>query len=330
MVNLDYFNRHVKLILSFYNSKYDLIPYRKITYEHFLPKSNVRIAFEIDEYASKGVDISGTANFQIYNLSEDINNLLINETLVKRLELQVGYGKETKRIYYGVINTAYFSYNNNDIITYLWCFNYSSDLLNVTEGKNLPIKNQLSYSAILAQMVKKYPGLKVDATRLDGQAKIDYNAKFIKNKTYQGLKHLLDCMSNDLGLDYYLDKDTVYLASFKEYKRPEITLSPQNGLLGNPKVTDSGLIVKSILNPNIRIFTPLAIKSDFADFSGSQYYFTDALLRRNVPEYKYKNFYNSSSVVYSNHKGDTHTNLWETNATTITLDAEAKDAIRSL
>lgn len=333
MAKLSYFNRHAKLTIKFKKQDNLIIPFRTVVYEHYIPLNdtkvynNVRIAFDIQKYPSKGLDCNGTAKIMIYNIADDINDLLANESLVKEVKLEVGYGDKTEVIYNGLINTSYVSYQNNDMITYMWCFSFSSVLLKKNFDKPYPFRILTTYDAALKNIINEFfrttlINLKVNTSLLDKETKAKLYSESFTNRTVMGLRDMLQMISKDLSCDYYVEDNIIYLGSFKEEKKLGLVeLSPQNGLLNNPNVTDSGLEIKTILNPKIKMFTPIKVMSDFADYSGSGYNFTDATKRINANYLMgFKSFYSNSQAIYVSHVGDTHANLWETRATTITLN----------
>lgn len=335
MVNLNYFNRHVKLILNFYTQEKPTDPYTTVTYEHYIPFTNTkafnstRISFDIEKYPSNGLDCNGTAKIMIYNISDDVNDLLADEALIKEVELQVGYGKNTNTIYKGTINTTYVSYKNNDLITYMWCFSFASVLLGDKYAKPYPFKVPMTYESMLKEVLQDISKtiksqMQVDKRYLDKKTRILYETGLFQNVTVIGLSGILQRISKDLSCDYYVEGNTVYLGSFREAKnRGLIKISPQNGLLDNPNVTDSGLELRMILNPAVEMFSPIEVIADYADYSGSGYDFTDVLKKINAnytdKQHKWKSFFSNSQALYVSHIGDTHTNTWETKVTTITL-----------
>ncbi|MEE1282180.1 MAG: hypothetical protein UHK60_08045 [Acutalibacteraceae bacterium] len=333
MAKLSYFNRHAKLILKFYNQENLILPFKTVTYEHYISLNNTkiynntRISFEVEKYPSKGLDYNGTAKILIYNISDDINDLLANESLVKKLELQVGYGDKIETIYKGTINTSYVSYAHNDMITYMWCFSFSSVLLGKDYQKSYSFKMPQTYKGMLNLILSDISlilqeNISVDTSYMDKETEFNFGSGLFQNVTVDGLRGMLDRISKDLSCDYYIEDNKIYLGSFKDEKKLGLVeLSPQNGLLNNPNVTDSGLEIKTILNPKIKMFTPIKVMSDFADYSGSGYNFTDATKRINANYLMgFKSFYSNSQAVYVSHKGDTHENTWETNVTTVTLN----------
>ena len=333
MAKLSYFNRHVKLTIKFYKQDNLIESYREVIYEHYIPLNNtkvynnVRIAFDIQKYPSRSTDCGGTAKIMIYNISDDINDLLANESLVKEVKLEVGYGDKIETIYKGYINTNYVSYQNNDMITYLWCFSFSSVLLKINFDEPYPFKAPITYLKALETVIDKLTGkksdkLKLDYRWLDKKTMNELSSKEIENITVIGLKDMLKIIEKDLSCDYYIEDNIIYLASFQDEKENGlIQLSPQNGLLNNPNVTNSGLEIKTILNPKIKMFAPIKVMSEFADYSGDGYYFNDTVKKLNAKYLlKFKSFYLNSQAIYVSHSGDTHANLWETRVTTITLN----------
>ena len=333
MSKISYFNRHAKLILKFYNQENLIEPFKTVMYEYYIPLNNtkvynnIRISFEIEKYPSKGLDCNGTAKICVYNISEDVNNLLANESLVKKVELQVGYEERTETIYKGVINTSYVSYAHNDMITYLWCFSFSSVLLKKDYQKPYSFKIPQTYNSMLETILSDLSKslqekISVDTSYMDDDTKLNFISGLYQNITVDGLGDMLNRISKDLSCDYYIEDNKIFLGSFKDEKTNGLVeLSPQNGLLNNPNVTNSGLEIKTILNPKIKMFTPIKVMSDFADYSGTGYYFTDATKRINANYLMgFKSFYSNSQATYVSHKGDTHENVWETNVTTVTLN----------
>lgn len=333
MAKLSYFNRHAKLTIKFYKQDNPAKSDREVIYEHYIPLNNtkvynnVRIAFDIQKYPSRGLDCNGTAKIMVYNISDEVNDLLADESLVKEAKLEVGYGDKIETIYSGYINTNYVSYQNNDMITYLWCFSFSSVLLDINFDEPYPFKTPTTYLKALETVIdelsrKTSVKLKPDYCWLDKKTMNELSSKKIENITVTGLKDMLKKIEKDFSCDYYIEDKIIYLASFKEKKENGLVqLSPQNGLLNNPNVTNSGLEIKTILNPKIQMFCPIKVMSEFADYSGDGYYFNDVVKKLNTKYLlKFKSFYLNSQAIYVSHVGDTHENLWETRVTTITLN----------
>ena len=333
MAKLSYFNRHAKLTIKFKKQDNLVKSDREVIYEHYIPLNNtkiynnVRIAFDIQKYPSRGLDCNGTAKIMVYNISDEVNDLLADESLVKEAKLEVGYGDKIETIYNGYINTNYVSYQNNDMITYLWCFSFSSVLLDINFDEPYPFKAPITYLKALKTVIDKLARktlvkLKLDYRWLDKKTIDELSSKKIENITVTVLKDMLKIIEKDFSCDYYIEDSIIYLGSFKDEKENGLVqLSPQNGLLNNPNVTNSGLEIKTILNPKIKMFAPIKVMSDFADYSGDGYYFNDVVKKINAKYLmKFKSFYSNSQAIYVSHVGDTHANLWETRVTTITLD----------
>ena len=101
MAKLSYFNRHAKLTIKFKKQDNLIISFRTVVYEHYIPLNdtkvynNVRIAFDIQKYPSKGLDCNGTAKIMIYNIADDIND---KQVLCNRWNLSHIGCKVTKKL----------------------------------------------------------------------------------------------------------------------------------------------------------------------------------------------------------------------------------------
>lgn len=334
----NFFDRHLKLTLMFYNSASPSYgsdkstPIRTIVLEHFQPEDkNVRISFDIEYYPDSSQK-SGTAYIKIYNLNDDLNNIICSndDDLVVLARLEVGHNKKLSTIFEGQLVTRHANFEDNSVVTNMWGFITDLESLpqfseSITFGPMEGIK--YSWSQMLSNVATN-KGLIIDDSGLGKKTRKVYENPLWTTFTFTSLINFLECMSKSLNIHYFLDGNLkLSLTSldsqeidFSKCKR----LSKENGLFSDPNVTEAGLEIRCLLNPDLRPFDPIMIIADYAKLNiGSSASYNNTLRKLNS-EFKkgYKNFYSGSYILFMSHSGDTYTDMWETRIRTSISDKE--------
>lgn len=320
------FDRHVKLtIYCEKNGVKSIIPL-----ESYQPEGkNIRITFEVNYYPDQSGK-TAPAYIRIYNLSETNNELICDNQTKVSVKLEVGYKYNVKTIYEGDINTKFANFEETDVVTNMWGFGFDGTLPKWTKTFSFPPKGNELYS--WSDMINTFCQQNHVIFAIPSDIEDKFKMKNFKSMSFTGLSNFLDALSKDLNVKYFITKEdyiNIYFSSLNEdsigITSETKVLSRENGLLNDPNVTGAGLEIKTLLNPDLKPFDSVLIKSEYAKLSvGSSANFTDALKRigARFEDSSYKNFYSKSFILYLTHRGDTFSDVWESQIRTLISNEE--------
>lgn len=334
----NFFDRHLRLTLMFYNSNSPFYgssistPIRTVVLEHYQPEDkNIRISFDVEYYPDSSQK-SGTVYIKVYNLNDDLNNIICSndENLVVLARLEAGHNKKLSTIYEGQLVTRHANFEDNNVVTNMWGFITNLESIpQFSDSISFEPREGLKYS--WSQMLRDIAlseGITIDDSGLGKEARENYELPLWNSFTFTSLIDFLETMCKVLKIHYFLDGNLkLTLASldsqdinYSKCKR----LSKENGLFSDPNVTEAGLEVKCLLNPDLRPFDPIMIIADYAKLNiGSSASYTNVLRKMNSEFMKgYKNYYSGSYILFLSHSGDTYADLWETRIRTTISDKE--------
>jgi uncharacterized protein (DUF2164 family) len=162
--------------------------------------------------------------------------------------------------------------NNANLLTHItnWVSQIMPEGTGVDDSGRFKIKRSKEYTGNLAGAVE------------------EYNDNVTLNTTvgYHGAaSKILNEISDKFGLLFYYDNEGLNVSkSVIEGKPIDLEISQDTGMIGSPQYTDTGAKVITYLNPQLKMFQSIRVKSDVLD--------------KNV------------QILTLNHRGDTHTNDW--------------------
>lgn len=208
----------------------------------------IKIEFDITKSISS---TQNTANIKIWNLSETSRNALGKE--LDTITLEAGYippnsGGNVGIIFKGQIRDVEHKREGNDIITEMSCGEGDKAFRNATIAKTYDKGTKVD--EVMGDIFKELE--KEGVTR--GEWKFpDQIPEFKRPYTVCGsCKREGDLLSR--GKDFYwsVQNGTMEVIPGDGYVGGVVILSPQSGLIDTPTITDNGVKVKALLNPEIR------------------------------------------------------------------------------
>lgn len=242
---------------------------------------NVRFTTKV--YSQAG--IPAEAYIDIYNLNREdlqrlttsVANWLKKQTLI---ELRAGYDNDVKTLFKGMIMDAT-PEGNPDIslhIKGLSGIEWMSEVIRVNKN-NITIKGLLQ----TASDAMGYP--------LNISEKISSNNKWlnrvIDNFSFTGSPFELLAQIQAMVGGYAQDENSIIITCYngeifvwalKEDKSaPKLVVSAKTGMIGYPKLTATGVNVKMLLNPSIKVGDSIYLQSERVPLSNGNYFVTSIL-----------------------------------------------------
>lgn len=239
---------------------------RKVVVDIYPPNSagkrleGLRVKFKCEK-TLKGSP--NKAEIEIYNIADDTRNMLLNQKT--RVRLAIGYlgfqpdgflgsgfgsSKNVETVFVG--NICKFNSNNTptqsegvDIITKVELADGGNAYRNARLDKGFPPGANLKMAI---DDVAKALGLPKSAFSAIPNVKIAHGIAL------SGLaKDHLDILTKPYGLEWSIQDETLQITQVKNTSSDAtIVLTPQSGLVGIPNVTDKGVEIKSLVQPQLR------------------------------------------------------------------------------
>jgi hypothetical protein len=253
-----------------------------------LDLSGFRVVFTVEKTAAENPN---TAKIDIYNLSQTTASRLVNGELT-RIVLQAGYAENYSAIFDGNLISVKQSRSGAETVLSIEAGDgdaaYSYALINESVGAGY----DSAHIAERALSPMKENGLTSENTKvLSGGAKYPRGrVLFGAARNYaRSVSRTTECQWSIQDGQAIFCKRNAPLSG-----REAFSLSVSSGLIGSPTTDKDGVEAECCLNPLLRIYDPVEIKSDFVN-----------------------GFYKIVSVT---HSGDTHGNEWKTKIKATSLD----------
>jgi hypothetical protein len=188
-----------------------------------------------------------TGQFTIYNLSESSRNLFNEEG--RAIEFKAGYAGQLNTIFRGTLKNVRNQYTAPDWTTILF------------SGDGQKKFDEAIFSKTYSQGTAVETIVKDLALNLGLPSEIEvgspgYNQSLLYSASYSGkTKDVLDTVCRDYGLEWSIQYGVLEVRPYREPRSKDTTavlLTSQTGMIGSPTVTEKGVKVKSLLNPEIR------------------------------------------------------------------------------
>ena len=216
------------------------------------PKIQLDLKFEIDDTPTNGT-------VAIYNLSRDTEREL-NEA-GEMITVRAGYEGQVGTLITGSVQRIE---KLREPLTRVVKFHLTSqsiskETLSGTTDKTW--EGDISAREIVSDIIRNDMGLQ------HGPLDLIPESAIVTNFTWSGSSNnAIRQFITHLGLTIHEDADGVLQVNEPTKKSTvanDLTLNETNGLIESPSVTDEGVRMKSLLNPNIRIGTVIALESEF-------------------------------------------------------------------
>lgn len=265
-----------------------------------------KISFRIKKCASSDFLSFNTAEISVYNMTEDLRNLLSSKEML--VELNAGYDSMHNVIFSGRINNVITTKQTTEIVTTFYC---ASDIRAYTEMENICVQN-VAVTDLIAQLCDKH-GVSY---------RLPFQRTDIVKKSYTGpFSKVLALICKEYGISYAID-DGQLLFRDRTVTENEIAQSdikvytPNSGMLGNPTVTDVGVRFKALLQSSVKVNDYIRLYAPYADYNLNNLTNSPNLVLGNtlntaahINTQTYNGVYMVLSVI---HTGDTRSNSWYT------------------
>lgn len=260
--------------------------------------SALRVVFDIKK------DISNFSNLgliEIYNLSETSRNAISKE--FQRFKLSCGYGDESnlKTLFDGEIRNVFHRRVDVDIVTELYCADGDSYARqSITSRSTGSDKTLGQLIRELALDLKDSEGNRIYV----GEVNVDLDFVKIKGITFcETTAGTLNSLAASYNFNWFIENRKFYAISEKRIleKAKTSIISPQYGMVSAPVLTEVGVDVKTLLNPDISPGRKIKIQSAGTRIQLGTLYFDN--VSRTLGEGEYK-------VLRVTHTGDTRGNDW--------------------
>lgn len=215
---------------------------------------------KIDFSVSKGIGSKqNTATIAVWNLTKSHRKQLGEE--FDKVELKVGYraGGELSTIFKGNIRDVTHTKETADVKSEMECGDGDESINKGAVSKTFPAGTKPK--AIVDHIIGEMPG----ATK--GEMKgIDDLPAYKRPVTIYGWGFReLDKLGREHGFYWSIQNGEVEAVKNDKSLSGTTVISKETGMVGIPEITDKGVKVKALLNPNVAPGRVIDVRSDFLD-----------------------------------------------------------------
>jgi len=259
--------------------------------EEALKITDLRVSFEITK------DLFGVPNLariNIYNLSKDTRAQIEDE--FEAIVFNIGYKGNVQNVFIGEIRNVSHARQGVDFITTLFCGDGDKTYRNGFVSFSL--ENAATTEQILDTILEQTPELvKGFVGGLDETAKREDGIAMSGN-----FSEVMDKLAAETKSDWSIQDGKIQLLGYDaENDRPIIVISSSTGMISSPTITELGVEVQSLIEPQVVPGQIIEIKSEATNLQFGNLFFS------NPPRTDAEGFY---KVVKTTMKGDTRANDW--------------------
>ena len=218
----------------------------------------LRVQFDV----SRGISGSpNTFNIKLYNLSPDHRNALGRE--LETVQLEAGYvppegGGNLGIIAKGCIRDFQHDRSGPDIITTVSCGDGDLAYRRATISKTLPKGTPLP--DVVEELYKEMEKQGISK----GEWKFPDDPKTFKRPYSMcgGACREMDVLGRGNGFYWSIQNEVLEIIPGNGYLEGMILISPSTGMVGTPTITDNGVKVKALLNPDARPNRQVKVESE--------------------------------------------------------------------
>lgn len=218
----------------------------------------LRVQFDV----SKGVSGSpNTFTIKLFNLSPEHRNALGRE--LEQVTLEAGYippegGGNLGIIAKGRIRDFQHDREGPDIITTVSCGDGDSAFRKATISKTIPKGTPIP--DVVEELYKELEKQGIDK----GEWKFPEDIRTLKRPYSMcgGACRELDTLGRGNGFYWSIQNETMEVIPGDGYLEGMILISPSTGMIGAPTITDNGVKVKALLNPDARPNRQVKVESE--------------------------------------------------------------------
>ena len=222
-----------------------------------LDLSGFRVIFEV---AKTGTEAPNTAKIDIYNLAPTTAQKILSGEM-KRIVLQAGYESNFGVLFDGGIMASTMARNGTDTI------------LSIEAGDG---DEAYSYAVVTQAIASGYKQsdiagtavstLKEKGTRTEDVESIDKETVYPRGRTLFGsTRSYARELAKTSDCQWSIQDGQVVFCKVKKTPKGRVAflLTPKTGLIGSPTVDKDGLKAVCCLNPQLSIYDPLVVESEF-------------------------------------------------------------------
>ncbi len=256
---------------------------------------DLKIVFEVSK------DILGHPNIakiEVYNLSETSRNK-ISEKFSKVI-LRAGYGDKLNVLFEGQLRNISNSRANVDIISTLFCGDGEKAFRQAFVSHVFP--SGVGVRQIVEVVFNEFKKFGISlGNKFVGVPNFSLSQGFSSSEM---AKDLLDKLAEAYDFRWLIEGDAFYTYPKDGFEAIDaFIINANTGMIGVPSLTEIGVDVKTLLNPQLKPMSPIKVQSEFPGIS------VQNLENRDFNKSLGDGFYRINKVV---HRGDTRGQEWST------------------
>ena len=266
-----------------------------------------KITFNVRKSSSATFLSFNEAEISIWNMTERVRRKIAQAGCM--VVLDAGYEKKHGQIFNGLVSNIVTTKNGPDIVTTLYCMSDQAKYYKPIEqtARNVAVKD------LIVQLCKNV-GASYQVSHLQELA------GQIVNRSYSGpFSKVIAMICADYKIYVGLDNGFLDFRDKKETAEnilPEDVrvFTPNTGMIGNPQVTETGVDIKNLIVPDIRVNDYFKLQADYAAYNLSELTRTpNKVLGGELNAFQFidTHSYNGIFMALSiNFMGDTRGNEW--------------------
>lgn len=320
------FGRKISLILAAAETGLDLAEFR--------------IIFDIQ---AADQESPNNAAIRVFNLSQQTVNEIVSKGEYSRVILNAGYDSNFGVIFSGTIKQFRVGRDNAketylDILAADWDVAYNQGFVNASIKNPTPGQAaKVAVQAMIDAELKANPRLAAttDTSLEIGDFADKQHVPMLRGKVFFGMaRSKLRDVASSLDATWSIQNGVVQVLPMRGYTNNQVVeLNRLTGMIGIPEQTPSGIVVKCLLNPKLRVGGLIAISSEDIN----------QLLQEDpnaapVPYNQWTGFQHNTKLSPSGtyrvyvieHEGDTRGQAWYSTLTCLAVDLSEKDPAKQV
>lgn len=227
---------------------------------------DIRIEFNIDKDTSSSPN---SAQITIFNLSESHRNSVGKE--FDAIKLEAGYippegSGNVGVIFKGAVRDVEHRREGPNILTIISCGDGSKALRRATISKSFPKGTPVK--DVVDELSKQIE--KEGVSRGEWKFPQDVESKTFKRPyaVCGSCARELDTIGRGNGFYWNLQNETIEIIPSDGFIGGVVLITPETGMIGTPAITDNGVRVTALLNPEIRPNRRIQLKSETLEMNG--------------------------------------------------------------
>lgn len=223
--------------------------------------TSLKMKFDIDKDGDKNAN---SAVFWVWNLSDTTRGKLKKE--FDRLQFEAGYKDENNvgLIFDGHISDIVHERDNVDIITRIECGDGDKGLRCGTVSKSFD--KGTSIKTLIKHAQSGMPDVQEGELRGIDKLPATDRPVVMMGPAFREL----DKLGRTHGFLWSIQNGALECCPVNESFDDVVVISKNTGMIGKPSVTDTGIIVQTLLNPKLAVYRQIEVRSDTLEMNGQQ------------------------------------------------------------